>query len=111
MHWMDLIAEQRIQEAMDAGLFDNLSTKGKPLEIEDLSHVPPALRASYLVMKNSGHLPEEVGSRLEVRRIEDLLYHCYDEEEKLRLRRELAHARLRQEVLMERHRARLDARR
>ena len=45
MHWMDLIAEQRIQEAMDAGLFDNLSTKGKPLEIEDLSHVPPALRA------------------------------------------------------------------
>jgi hypothetical protein len=73
--------------------------------------VPRALRPGYLLLKNAGYLPAEMEGRVAVRRIEDLLYHCFDDEQRERLRRELAEARLRANLLMERHRARLDGRR
>jgi hypothetical protein len=53
------IAEERIREAQQAGAFDNLPGKGKPLELEDLSWVPEELRIGYLVLKNAHVLPPE----------------------------------------------------
>ncbi|WP_337588323.1 DUF1992 domain-containing protein [Paenibacillus gorillae] len=40
MNWMSTLVEQRIQEAMARGEFEQLKGKGKPLELEDLSYVP-----------------------------------------------------------------------
>ena len=48
------IAEQKIQEAMQNGEFDRLHGAGKPLMLEDFSHVPPELRMAYTILKNSG---------------------------------------------------------
>lgn len=53
------MAEQKIAEAMAKGEFDHLPGAGKPLVIEDLSHVPEELRMSYKLLKNAGILPEE----------------------------------------------------
>ena len=42
MDFFERIAENRILEAIEAGLFDNLQGKGKPLNLEDDSHIPPS---------------------------------------------------------------------
>lgn len=45
------LAERRIAEAREAGAFDNLPGYGKPLTLEDDSHIPPELRMSYRILK------------------------------------------------------------
>lgn len=89
------LAEQRIQEAMEEGAFEDLPGKGRPLALEDDSMVPDELRTAYRLLKNSGHLPPELEPNAEIREIEDLLRHLDDPEEQRR-------ARARLEVLVER---------
>ena len=48
------VAERKIQEALRNGEFDRLPGAGKPLEMEDLSHLPPESRMAYTILKNSG---------------------------------------------------------
>ncbi|OBZ14288.1 molecular chaperone DnaJ [Bacillus sp. FJAT-27264] len=102
------LAEQRIQEAMTRGEFQNLPGHGKPLEIEDLSGVPEDLRVSYKLMKNAGVLPEELTLRAECVTLEELLAVCRrsgndDSEEERSLERRLSLKRIRlQELLRQR---------
>ncbi|MDR2055293.1 MAG: DUF1992 domain-containing protein [Desulfovibrio sp.] len=79
-----LIAEKRIEEAQNNGEFDNLPGSGRPLEIEDMSHVPEELRMAYKILRNSGCLPPELAERKEINRLAELLEHCQDEQERLR---------------------------
>ena len=55
-----IIAERRIAEAMSQGLFDNLPGRGRPQNLEDLSHLAPEMRLAYIVLKNSGFLEDGV---------------------------------------------------
>lgn len=79
------IAEQKIVEAEKAGDFANLPGAGKPLELEDLSHIPEDMRMAYRVLKNSGYLPPEVSDRKEAGSLCDLLDNCSDERERLKM--------------------------
>ena len=83
------IAENRILEAMEAGVFDNLPGHGKPLRLEDESHIPPDLRMVYKVMKMADCLPPEVETRKEIARLQDLVASLLDEAEKLTQMRRL----------------------
>ena len=78
------IAERRIQDAAQAGAFDNLPGQGRPLELEDMSHVPEDLRMAYKILHNAGCLPPELEERKEINRLVDLLETCADEQERLR---------------------------
>lgn len=73
------IAEEKIRQAQEAGEFDELPGKGKPLALEDLSGVPEDLRVAFLVLKNAGVLPPEAELRKEVYTLKDLLKHVDDE--------------------------------
>jgi hypothetical protein len=79
-----LIAEKRIEQAQNNGEFDNLPGSGRPLEIEDMSHVPEELRMAYKILRNAGCLPAELEERKEINRLADLLEHCGDEQTRLR---------------------------
>ena len=83
------IAESRILEAIDAGLFNDLEGKGKPLVLEDDSHIPPELRMAYKILKNANCLPPEVVLRQEVVQLQDLVAAMPDEAEKLKQMRRL----------------------
>ncbi len=83
------LAEQRIQEAMERGDFDNLPGKGKPLVLEDDSHLPPDLRIAYKVLKNANCLPPELELRKEIRTTEELLSGIKDTQEKYRQMKKL----------------------
>jgi hypothetical protein len=83
------IAENRILEAIEAGLFEDLPGKGKPLALEDDSPVPPELRMAYKVLKMADCLPPELEVRKEIVRLQDLVASLPDEAEKLKHMRRL----------------------
>ncbi len=81
---IQFVAEKRIEEALAQGAFDNLPGQGKPLHLEDMSHVPAELRMAYKILSNAGCLPPELEERKEINRLADLLEHCRDEQERVR---------------------------
>ena len=83
------VAEQRIREACERGEFDRLPGAGKPLELEDDSHIPEDLRMAYKLLKNAGYVPEEVLDRKEAQSIVEALESCEDEQEKVRQMKKL----------------------
>lgn len=78
------IAERRIEEAIRNGVFDDLPGAGKPLELEDDSHVPEDLRIAYKILKNANFVPPEVSLRKEIAKAEDLLAGMEDTKAKYR---------------------------
>ena len=95
------IAEEKIREAIKKGELDGLSYEGKRLDIEDLSRVPPHLRAGYIILKNAGVLPEELQLKKEIVNLQNLLKSCYAEDEKARLESKLNEKQLKFNLLME----------
>jgi hypothetical protein len=79
-----LVAERRIQEAIDEGKFDDLPGKGKPLDLEEDVSTPAHLRVANRILKNAGVLPDwmqldaEIDRQREsIRRASDRLEHEY----------------------------------
>ena len=83
------IAENRILEAIENGVFDNLQGQGQPLKLEDESHIPPDLRMAYKILKNADCLPPELELRKEIVRLQDLVASMPDTAEKLTQMRRL----------------------
>jgi hypothetical protein len=81
------IAEARIRDAIERGDFDELPGNGRPLELEDLSRIPPHLRLGYKVLRNAGVVPPEVELRREVYRLDQQIAVTRDPEELAELRR------------------------
>jgi hypothetical protein len=73
MHVFDLIAEQRIAEAIANGELDDLPGAGRPLELEDDRLVPEEVRVAYRVLRNAGLVPPEVAARHEAASLRALL--------------------------------------
>ncbi len=83
------IAENRIQEAMERGEFDNLPGAGKPLVLEDDANIPEELRMAWKILKNSGWLPPELAERKEAADILECLENCPDERQAVKQMRRL----------------------
>lgn len=98
------IAEAKIREGIERGVFDDLPDRGRRLVLEDLSRVPADLRGGYSVLKSAGFLPEEMELKKECLRLSDLLDACAEGPEREQLRDRLGAVRLRYRVLMERRR-------
>jgi hypothetical protein len=96
------IAEAKIQDGIERGAFDNLRGSGEPLELEDLSHVPPHMRIGFKVLRNAGVLPPEVELRREIYSLGKLIEATADPEDATELRRRRREAELRYSILVER---------
>ncbi|MGV3526852.1 MAG: DnaJ family domain-containing protein [Candidatus Sericytochromatia bacterium] len=108
MEGFENLVEQRIQEALRAGLLDNLPGQGKPLQLDDDSHIPPEARMAHRILKNAGVLPEEMQLRTRLAELEALVKELPPDD--LSRRRELLakidQGRARYEAVMARHRRR-----
>ncbi|HDR4422425.1 TPA: DUF1992 domain-containing protein [Bacillus cereus] len=98
------IAEEKIRKAIRNGDLEHIPGKGKPLQLEDLSMVPPELRMSYKILKNAGMIPPEMELQKDILKIEDLIACCYDEVERKKLQEELTAKMLRFQQVMEKRR-------
>ncbi|WP_201000405.1 DnaJ family domain-containing protein [Paenibacillus glycanilyticus] len=101
MDFMSSLVEQRIKESIAKGEFDNLKGKGKPLELEDNSHVPEELRVAYKLLSNAGMIPEEMVVRKEIVSLRDMIRLCRNPDEQAVLKKKLTEKELRFKMLME----------
>jgi hypothetical protein len=102
MYIFEIIAERRIREAMDRGVFDNNPLQGKPLPRDYMDDVPSDLRIAYKILKNANIIPEELELKKRINRIDELLCICESDDEKAALERELNDKTLRYNLIMER---------
>ncbi|HCH49123.1 MAG TPA: DUF1992 domain-containing protein [Proteus sp.] len=73
MSILDEWAERHIEKALKEGELSSLKGEGKPLILDDNSHVPEVLRASYHLLKNAGFLPPEMQQRKEALSLAEIL--------------------------------------
>ncbi|HEX7054764.1 MAG TPA: DnaJ family domain-containing protein [Burkholderiales bacterium] len=69
----DLIAEQKIAEAVERGELDDLPGAGRPLELDDDALVPEDLRLACRILKNAGYMPAEVAELNDIAQLERLV--------------------------------------
>ncbi len=62
------LVEQRIQEAMERGEFDNLPGKGKPLKLDKNPYLEPGQELGFGLLKKNGFAPEWIERDKESRR-------------------------------------------
>jgi hypothetical protein len=96
------VVEEKIRAAQEAGEFDNLPGRGKPLELEDWSEVPEDLRVAYHVLKNAGVLPPEAQLRKEIHTLQDLLKYVEEGEDRAALAKSIAWKMIRLDLLKRR---------
>ena len=101
MDILALLAENKIREAVEKGELNNLPGSGKPLQVEDLSHVPAELRASYRLLKNANILPEEMELKKEIITLQKLVDCCHGDKDKRQLVKKLNEKILRFDIMMD----------
>lgn len=62
--------EEQIQRAMEAGEFDNLPGRGKPLNLRKNPYLDPSLEMAFNLLENAGYTPEWIAREQEIRRDE-----------------------------------------
>lgn len=60
--WADLVS-QRVEEAMRRGDFDNLSGRGKPIDVTGDPFVPSDQQMAFKLLRNNGLVPAWIGDR------------------------------------------------
>src|SRR5215212_6599771 len=77
--------EEQLRNAIEAGEFDNLEGKGRPLDLDSYFATPEDLRMGYSVLKSSKFVPEEVERLREIGELKEKIKTCTDEAEKKKL--------------------------
>jgi DnaJ-like protein len=67
------IAERKIREAMEAGAFENLPSKGKPILIDDNPFEPPSLRMAHHLLRVNGFAAPWIEEACEIDRASERL--------------------------------------
>ena len=109
LDWTGSVAEHKIQEAMEAGEFDNLPGKGKPLDLDVNPFEPIHQRIANRILKNARALPEWLQLEKDIEREAGLVQPA--RERTLRALRHAQNAPTRRRIaerFREEHRERLD---
>ena len=95
------IAENRIREALEQGLFENLPGAGQPLNLEDYFSTPEDLRMAYSILKSANCAPVEVELASEIARLERALAQSKDATTRKDLQRALTDRQTQLAVMLE----------
>ena len=64
--------DEKIEEAIGKGEFDNLPGKGKPLDLDAYFATPEHLRMAYSILKSADIIPEEMKLLREIEGLKNL---------------------------------------
>ena len=83
-------ADEKIEEAIARGEFDNLPGKGKPLDLETYFATPEYLRIGYSILKSADIIPEEMELLRQIEGLKKSLESSITPIEKKALRQQLS---------------------
>ena len=69
--WAAQVAERQIQDAIEAGEFDNLPGMGKPLNLDEDASIPLSVRMLNKILKNSGAVPVWIQTEKDIQKEQD----------------------------------------
>ena len=95
------IAENRIREALEQGLFENLPGAGQPLNLEEYFNTPEDLRMAFSILKSANCAPAEVELANEIARLERALAQSEDATARQALQRALTDRQTQLAVMLE----------
>jgi len=98
MGLLDLLADQKIAAAIEAGELDGLPGAGKPLDLDDDPLIPQDLRVAYRILKNAGFVPPELADARERLELGALLATIDDDGERRKAAARLALLEMRREA-------------
>jgi hypothetical protein len=81
--------DEQVRRAIEAGEFDNLPGKGKPIDLRAYFETPEDLRLAYSILKSNNFVPEEVELLKEIEALKARLDSCTSDEQKERLKKEI----------------------
>jgi DnaJ-like protein len=103
---IEKFVEEQVRRAIEAGEFDNLPGKGKPIDLKAYFDTPEDLRIAYSILKSNNFVPEEVELLKEIEAQKKRLESCSDESQKDRLRKEISDKTIAFNMLLEKHKQR-----
>jgi Domain of unknown function (DUF1992) len=103
---IEKFVEEQVRRAIEAGEFDNLAGKGKPIDLKPYFDTPEDLRMAYSILKSNSFVPEEVEMLKEIEAQKNRLESCSDQDQKDRLRKVINDKTIAFNVLLEKHRRR-----
>lgn len=111
MTWVQLIAENRILEAIEKGEFDCLPGQGQPLDLNDYFAMPVSDRMAMSLLKSAGVMPPEIQLLKEAEEMEAKLKATSDVNQRLQLRQQIQSKQVTFAMSVERrrHAARTDS--
>lgn len=101
---IEKFVEEQVRRAIEAGEFDDLPGKGKPIDLKAYFETPEALRLAYSILKSNDFVPEEVEMVREIDALKKRLESKSDEEQKVWLKKQIADRTLAFNMLLEKRR-------
>ena len=98
---IEKFVEEQVRRAIEAGEFDDLPGKGKPIDLRGYFETPEDLRMAYSILKSNNFVPEEVELLREITALKGRLESCSDEGQQARLRKEITDRTLAFKMLLE----------
>jgi Domain of unknown function (DUF1992) len=96
------IAEQRLRQAIEDGLLDDLPNRGERLDLDEYFATPEHVRVAYSILKSANCLPEDVELRNEIAALRQRLANTPVPENRQAIERQIEDRTLRLELLRER---------
>ena len=86
---IEKFVDEQVRRAIEAGEFDNLAGKGKPIDLRAYFETPEDLRLAYSILKSNNFVPEEVELLKEIEALKTRLASSADDQQKERLKKEI----------------------
>ncbi|NJM52661.1 MAG: DUF1992 domain-containing protein [Blastocatellia bacterium] len=100
---LEKIIEEKIQEAMANGEFDNLEGAGKPQNLDEYFAAPEDVRVGYSLLKSNKFVPPEVDLLKEIGELKEKAGASVDGDEKSKLAKLLNEKILALTIILERN--------
>lgn len=98
----DRIVESIIQQAMERGEFDNLPSKGKPIDLTEYFETPEEVRLAHSVLKNAGMTSREVELLKEIAELKEALAAVLEEKKREEIGKQIRQKQVEFSLMMER---------
>ena len=103
---IEKFVEEQVRKAIEAGEFDNLPGKGKPIDLKAYFETPEDLRTAYSILKSNNFAPEEVELFKEIQSLRSRLESCADGDRRTKLSKEIREKTFSLNMLLEKQRRR-----
>jgi hypothetical protein len=104
--FVERFVDEQNRRAIEAGEFDDLAGKGKPIDLRAYFETPEDLRMAYSILKSNNFVPEEVEVLKEIEERKKRLDACSDESRKSQLKKEITEKTYTFNMLIEKRKGR-----